>query len=496
MQTSFVRSTMLLLLLALLGIVVIQFFWIQNYFTESHKNFDSSVNIMLTRVATRFEQQESLVSFSLKMQNQQLLRVNNPVLDSIYSLIDNLKKSINQSVNKISGNDYEAMKEYLTLEATTKELEMMANKQLSQIQHISQWIVFEHRAQSIPLRERIMLSNLPAIIEQEKTMQNLNLSMEYAVYEASGQKIVFSTDGFFNDSSTGIYQIDLYSSPLMRESPILAVKFPDKTTFIMDSMKWLLIITFLLLGIILAIFYFTMLVLVKQSKLAKVKTDFINNMTHEFKTPIATINLATDALQNVLKNNNIPEGTFTSIIKQETHRMHRHIDQILQIAFLEKGEVVLSLETYNIVSLISESIKSFSLRVSEQNGNIEFYHQKPEIFCKIDKDHFVNAINNLFDNSLKYNDKKPLIKVEVEEKAKFVTISISDNGIGMNKETIRRIFEKFYRGQTGNIHKIKGFGLGLTYVKLVIEKMNGTINVSSILGNGSRFKITLPTYKD
>ena len=214
-------------------------------------------------------------------------------------------------------------------------------------------------------------------------------------------------------------------------------------------------------------------------------------MTHEFKTPIATINLATDALSNIMTSNNVPENAFSGIIRQETSRMHRHIEQILQIALLEREEVILKSEIIDIVPLIKNIGNSFSLRVKELDGSFELNITDEPVLCKIDVDHFVNSIYNLLDNSLKYNNKTPLIEVNVSVNHSLVYISITDNGIGMSKDTVRKIFDKFYRAHTGNTHNVKGFGLGLSYVKLVLDKMSIKIEVDSELNKGTTVHLTL-----
>jgi len=483
----------MLILGALVGILIIQYVWIKNSIDESHQKFDSAVNTMLVRIANRFEQNESMWFYTQKKNFHQYFEVNQPYLDSIYELIDSLKKVMIASANKNrSSSDYESLKEYLSLDATINQLQKIAFNHSTQMQNWIEWIFFEYQSQNIPLIDRIISVNLPEIIEEEKIIQNLNLPMEYAVYEPESRKVVYSTPDFRQSSDDNVYQIDLYSRSIPGSSPILIMKIPGKRQFILKSLQWLLVITFILITIILAIFYYTIMVILKQTKLSIAKTDFINNMTHEFKTPIATINLAVDALQKVLTDNNIPKNTFTSIIKQETRRMHRHIDQILQIAYLEKGDVLINLNNHNLVDIVNEVISRFELRIKELSGTIQFKYDSDELCCIADKDHLMNALSNIVDNAIKYNENPPMVEITTQTRQDYLLIAVTDNGIGMSRETCRKIFDKFYREPTGNIHKVKGFGLGLSYVKLVIEKMHGTVEVESSIGNGSTFYLKIP----
>jgi two-component system phosphate regulon sensor histidine kinase PhoR len=491
MQNRLVRSTIIFLAFAMVGIIVIQLLWIRNAVNENRKQFDTVVHTMLARISARFERQESLMTFSATMQVRQSYSVMQPGIDSIKYLIDSLKRIKNQNlISNKELSDYESRKDMLSLDATISELEFMVSGQNKQMRSISEWLQFEYRVQRIPLAERLILGDLAGIIAYEQSISNLDMPLEYAVYEPVKRQTVYATPHFFNERDAGQYQIDLYPNSLVGQSPMLLMKFPDRNKFVLQSLRWLLIVSILFLIVIISAFYRTVALIVRQKKISDVKNDFINNMTHEFKTPIATINLATDALNSIMKSHNIPENAFTGIIRQESSRMHRHIERILQIALLEREKVALKPEVLDIIPLINNIIKSFSLRVKEFGGEIIFHAPTNPVLCRIDMDHFVNSIYNLLDNSLKYNENTPLIEIRVSVTDNHVSLSVSDNGIGMNKDTARKVFDKFYRAHTGNTHNVKGFGLGLSYVKLVVEKMNGTVEVDSEPGKGSVFTLT------
>jgi two-component system phosphate regulon sensor histidine kinase PhoR len=245
--------------------------------------------------------------------------------------------------------------------------------------------------------------------------------------------------------------------------------------------------------IIVTAFGVTVQALLRQKKLSEIKTDFINNMTHEFKTPLATISLAVDALRNekVLAQ---PEkmSYFSGIIKEENKRMNKHVETILQAALLDRQELKLDMNKVHAHKLIESALKNYQLQIQDKDGKVElkFDAKNDEIIA--DENHFTNLLSNLFDNAIKYSKENLVLKIATCNTGKSLQIKIQDNGIGMNKETVKRVFEKFYRAHTGNLHNVKGFGLGMSYVKTVIDVHKGRIKVDSTLGKGSCFTVEVP----
>jgi two-component system, OmpR family, phosphate regulon sensor histidine kinase PhoR len=232
--------------------------------------------------------------------------------------------------------------------------------------------------------------------------------------------------------------------------------------------------------------------MIRQKKLSEIKNDFINNMTHEFKTPIATISLAVDAI----KNEKVQRDTekliyFSSIIKEENQRMNRQVETILKSALMDRQEVQLNLKPLHVHEIIRDVADNFILRLQEKQGMLETELGATDDLIEGDEVHISNLVNNLMDNAVKYSKENvpPIIRLITSSNNKKFTIRIEDNGIGMTRETLKRIFEKFYRAHTGNIHNVKGFGLGLSYVKNVVEAHEGPIKAESILGKGSCFTI-------
>ncbi len=277
------------------------------------------------------------------------------------------------------------------------------------------------------------------------------------------------------------------------EQEVLCVIVPNQKTIILKELFWFILGAILFTLIITTAFFITIRTLLKQKKLSEIKSDFINNMTHEFKTPLATISLAVDALKNdKVKGNEEKTNYFTSIIKEENKRMNKQVETILQAALLDKQEVQLNLKKLPAHDLINAALNNIRLQVEEKQGQLEVSLNATHDLILADEVHFTNLINNLLDNAVKYAKENLAIKLTTIKSGNQLKITIEDNGIGMNKETLHRIFEKFYRAHTGNVHNVKGFGLGLSYVKTMVDAHNGTIKAESILGKGSTFIVTMP----
>ena len=247
--------------------------------------------------------------------------------------------------------------------------------------------------------------------------------------------------------------------------------------------------------IILAAFYLTVYTMIRQKKLSDIKNDFINNMTHEFKPPIATISLAVDALKNEkVQSNKEKMAYFSGIIKEENQRMNKQVETILKASQFEKQEVELDKKPLHVHDIIESACHNFQLQLFDRGGEVSLDLQAANDLVLADEVHFANMVNNLIDNAIKYSKDHVPVKVQVKtsNKDKKFVLSVQDNGIGMNKETQKRVFEKFYRAHTGNLHNVKGFGLGLSYVKSVTESHNGTVRVDSTLGKGSLFILEFP----
>lgn len=272
---------------------------------------------------------------------------------------------------------------------------------------------------------------------------------------------------------------------------------PDYKAIVFKQMRWMIIGSMFFTLVIISAFYITVHAMLRQKKLSEIKNDFINNMTHEFKTPLATISLAVDALRNnkVIEDRSRMEY-FSGIIKEENKRMNKHVETILQAALMDRQEVQLSKAPLHVHALIKDVISNYTLQLQEIDGRIELQLDAETDIINGDEVHFRNLISNLVDNAVKYSKGKLVLTISSLNAGKNLVLRFEDNGIGMSKETVRRIFEKFYRAHTGNLHNVKGFGLGLSYVKTIIDAHGGKIRVDSSPGKGSSFTLEIPYLKD
>lgn len=277
----------------------------------------------------------------------------------------------------------------------------------------------------------------------------------------------------------------------------LSVIVPNVKTVVLTQMRWMIISAIFFTFMIIAAFFITVNALLRQKKLSEIKNDFINNMTHEFKTPLATISLAVDALKNekVVRDSGKMDY-FRDIIKEENKRMNKHVETILQAAVMDRQEVQLSKRPLHVHEIIEDIIDHHHLQLEEKQAHAELHLNATNDHVDADPVHFRNMISNLVDNAIKYSGDNLLIKVSTASTSKSLLIRVEDNGIGMNKETVKRIFEKFYRAHTGNLHNVKGFGLGLSYVKAMVDAHGGKIKVESTPGKGSTFTIEVPVIRE
>jgi len=276
---------------------------------------------------------------------------------------------------------------------------------------------------------------------------------------------------------------------------LLIIVIPTVDTIVSRELRTNIVIAVIFTVIIIAAFALTLHTMFRQKKLAQIKNDFINNMTHEFKTPIATISLAVDALRNEKVQSDPKKlGYFSEIIKEENQRMNRQVETILKAALLERQEIQLNRRELDAHQIIQDVADNFALRLQEKGGSLELTLDAANPLIFADDVHFSNLVNNLMDNAVKYakDNVPPKICLTTDADERRFYLRIEDNGIGMNRETVKRIFEKFYRAHTGNIHNVKGFGLGLSYVKSVVEAHDGHVRAESTLGKGSTFIIDLP----
>ena len=330
------------------------------------------------------------------------------------------------------------------------------------------------------------------IIKESLLEQNINADFEFALYNFYTTTFVVPPNEINTEKILqSKFVFTLKPSEKFWAPHLLMLYFPTERLILLQRNSFITTLIVIFVSIIFLLFIFMLSTLYRQKKISDIKNDFINNITHEFKTPISTITLACEALTNERTNKNNREA-YISIINDENERLKLMVNNILQLAQLKKGQLHLQLERCDMHELISQICDSFSLLIKSNHGEIREYLYAEHFTLQVDKMHIQNVIINLIENGIKYTHEEPKIAIRTENDKKNLLISVSDNGIGMTKKQIKNIFNDFYRVSTGNIHNQKGQGLGLVYVKKIVELHGGSVSVASVPDKGTTFCIVLP----
>ena len=351
-----------------------------------------------------------------------------------------------------------------------------------------------YRASNEPIEDRINFYDLDKYIRSELLNNALNVPYSFQVIDYNN-RIVYSSPGFSNKDESSIYTQILFPNDSPSKLNKLKVYFPTKRDFVYTEVSFFmpsLIFTFILL----VTFIYTFANLFRQKKLSEMKNDFINNMTHELKTPVSTISLAAQMLRDVSITKS-PEvfKHVTGVINDETKRLSFQVEKVLQMSLFDKQKTTLKIKEADVNDIVVNVANTHALKVEKFEGKLDIDLQADNTLVNIDEMHFTNVLFNLLDNALKYkkDDVPPILMIRTRNEGNRIIISVEDNGIGMKKEDVKKIFDKFYRVTTGNLHDVKGFGLGLAYVKKIVTDLNGTIRAESELNKGTKFIISLPT---
>ena len=318
-----------------------------------------------------------------------------------------------------------------------------------------------------------------------------NLEYEYAVTRWNGD-IAFGSPGFTLGEET-VYKVQLFPDDILPNSNYLNLYFIEGNKGTLGKLGYLSAFSMTLSVLILIGFLLTVFVMFRQKKLSEIRNDFVSNMTHELKTPISTISLAAQ----LLGDKSVPPGLknqehIAKIIYDECKRLGSQVEKVLQTAIFDKGKLKLHIQDVDMHEIITGAVENFSMQIRSRNGRISSDLKAKEFTIPADHVHITNVLFNLLDNAIKYCSREPKVSIETINRGSYLVMIISDNGIGISKNDQKRIFEKFYRVPTGNIHTVKGFGLGLSYVKMIVESHGGYIDVESELYEGSKFSISLP----
>lgn len=492
--------------------VVIQLVWINNAMQLQVDNFNKSVNIALTQISNTLSLNEELGVY---------LQVARSYLPEEEAL---MADSANISKRNASDNDLQKIKRYLALSDRTEYLDFYSNEILTHYQQITEKKMriptrerryFERlvndtallksadfqndlrnafRLKSImPITERINPVSMDSLISTSLSEAGVNLTHELSILQSPTDSVLqnISNTASLDDQSQFI--IRLFPKDQIGTNYYLLIRFQGQRFYLLRNVGLILLISFLTIILLSIGFYYTVNTIYQQRRLAEMKTDFINNMTHELKTPIATITLASEALLDLSEN---PQFKFISrysnMILQENDRMKNNVDRILNTALLESRDFKLEINRLDLHSCIQRVISQLTLRLNGKNCIPQLRLEAKDYHLLGDETHILNVINNLIDNAIKYSEQPLELEITTKNAAQGILLSIEDNGIGMTQSEQKRAFEKFYRASTGDLHNVKGFGLGLSYVKSIVDAHKGFITLSSELGKGTKFELYFP----
>ncbi|MEI7597466.1 MAG: HAMP domain-containing sensor histidine kinase [Bacteroidota bacterium] len=528
MNKRILTGLIILMTFALFGIIVIQALWINNAIKLRQEQYNNSISRALNSVVKKIETKESVNYLS---KNNQIIsglqRVDSSFLNWFYDEKPNqshfnpenktrhsVTKPENDIIKKnLIGRSYrkttilkdgkvQTISEQETpIYGNDKDFETDYNRSyINKMNKINETVnqlfyEFEHRNYSI--EERVNIKELKTLIKSELANVGINKNFNFIITEKTKKnKILFSSIGFdTNKIETAVFA-KLFPNDIINKNNYIFIQVEGLSGLIYHAVKNLLIGSILFTLVILAVFIITLFVIVRQKKISDMKTDFINNMTHEFKTPLATISLAADSIKNpkIIENKeNILN--FLKIIKDENNRMNSHVEKVLQMAMIDKGEFETEAELIDVLTLIENAVHNISIQIKQKEGEIKLALNAQSHVINVDETHFSNIIHNLLDNANKYSPQNPQIKINTYNSNNKLYIDVIDNGIGINSGDLKYIFEKFYRVHTGNIHNVKGFGLGLSYVKKMTELFGGKIEVKSEIGKGCIFTLEFPLSK-
>ena len=503
MKRSTIWILTVVMAIALLGLLAMQIVYLEKMVAMRNSQFSEIVMRSLYNVSRMLEQNET--KYFLDKDLAEAEQMYSGISQNSFSFNDRHEATIDTTLNTedptnlrpANHNTLTDLKEDLN-DSYQRKQEALKGQYLYQKSLLNEVIltILNHSSDR-PIKERADSAIVATYLRSELEFNGLTLPFEFAVVNRSSG-VVYKTEGYSPMSQQDVYSLTLFPNDPKSQQNTLNVTFPNKSDYIFSSVKFLvpsLAFTFLLLGV----FLYTISIAFKQKKLSEIKNDFINNMTHEFKTPISSISIAAQMLNDdsVRKSPEMLKHV-SGVINDETKRLRFQVEKVLQLSLFDRKNATMRLEEEDANANIYSVINTFKLKVEKYGGHINANLNAEDPIINVDRMHFTNVIFNLLDNAVKYRreDVAPELEVTtVNPDEDHIQITVADNGIGMKREDLRKIFEKFYRVSTGNRHDVKGFGLGLAYVHKMIDLFGGSIRAESEVGKGSKFIITLPLYK-
>lgn len=524
MKKKFIYLLIGIITLALVGLVAIQIYWIESAVTLKEEEFSRDVKSALFSVTNKLEKIEALNRVKIHQQSQKIFNQKAQLLYSMQqSSYDTTtvfeengvkyKVSEQKQQTQEGNNIYQKTVETVAEDGSSgfqvsigvergaqvngsnqniidSSLHYQQNEKLMLLDDMLKSIYQTNKYRTI--LERVNKELLDSLLKSELINRGIKASFQYGVFDYDGNGLLVDSLSNINKIRQSGYYAQLFPNDILEAPHFLSIYFPHQKGYLLKTMWLMLLTSVLLLIAIVWGFTYTIQTIFKQKKLSEIKNDFISNMTHELKTPISTISLACEALSDKdVCSNPGANANYVNMISQENKRLGLLVESVLKSAMWDK-DLKIKKENLDIHSLINEVTDNISIQVETKNGKILKELRANEVIINADKVHITNLIYNLLDNANKYSPEMPEISISTENYKQGILLSVSDKGVGIKKENLHKIFEKFYRVPTGNVHDVKGFGLGLNYVKAIVEKHGGEIQVNSEYGKGTTFKVYLP----
>ncbi len=494
--------------LALLGLILLQSFWISNAYRVKEKHFDQLVQESLTEAIYDIQRNETMNFIQDEMESSQFdTTYYTPSEEFYFDTVIHFELDTGTGIYysqdfKISHNmeggevrtDISVMAQHgiksdPNYYQNPEILDKLTRRKNFISELVSQMFI------TPDFEKRINPHILEKFVDKSLSEQGIHAHFEFAVNKWNNQ-LAYKSSGFKTDKKTKYYHIRLFPEDIFDNSSYLSIFFPNRTNFIIRSLGFMGVSSSILTLFLIFAFTITLFIVFKQKRLTDMKSDFVNNLTHELKTPISTISLASQMLNDKsIAPSDKNYDRISGIITEESKRLGYQVERVLQMAKFDQGDLKLQFKEVSIHEIIESVIANFILQVDAKNGMLIPSLHADEDIVIADPVHMTNMISNLLDNAVKYTTENPEIFIETCNQDRQLVISVRDNGVGISKSNQRRIFDKFFRVSTGNIHNVKGFGLGLSYVKKIVEEHQGKISVVSDLGSGTTFIINLPLKK-
>jgi len=525
-----------LMSLALLGITLIQLYWISTTYENKDDQFQHMVNLTIGKVVDRVKEKERY-EFDRKFYeyrnktgkvpdktaikeifyiekdtrtNEEIVYSNIISVENINdfnfgkTFIDSASGSRKDYKNYISSRKTEIYHGksssidgvetgvHRSLNTQTQPDEVIEKTgNVDELDKIGIDMTYYDIVSNYSIEDRLNNQNLKALIKQELANNKLPTNFEYAVFNNGLGTSIKSGDFVFNEKNT--YSVPILTDVDNHSKYQLYISFPQKSKFLFSDLLPFILISLLFTVVIIAAYYSAIRQLITQRQISEIKNDFINNMTHEFKTPIATINLALDAIKNPkIISDEEKVLRYIQMIRDENKRMHAQIENILRISKLEKKELDIPKEKVELTEVLEVAIDHVSLLIEDREGTLNTHFNTTRDSVLINPTHFTSVFVNILDNAIKYSHNAPVIDIYTENIKDTIVVKIKDQGSGMSKTATKKIFDKFYREHTGDLHNVKGHGLGLAYVKQIVDDHNAQVYVESEKGKGSTFIIKIP----